>query len=112
LIGMVIMNTPLFFLYSFKYFLDNYSTSIYEESGCVTLLIKGGVLMLKYILMIFALIFLLNCAGIQSQWYYQRYSTKYTKQNKWSNAYTSQINANTVINAYELYQSTSTTTGQ
>ncbi len=52
-------------------------------------------------------VFSIGCAGFQSPWYYQRYSTKYTKASKWSNPYTSQIKPTDVIMMYNYYSTVS-----
>ncbi|MGC8928814.1 MAG: hypothetical protein ACP5QK_12955 [Myxococcota bacterium] len=64
-----------------------------------------------FIAALLLLVFVVGCAGFQNQWYYQRYSTKYTKTNKWSNPYASQLKPTDIITFYNYYSTFSSTSG-
>ncbi|MCX7958161.1 MAG: hypothetical protein N3B13_03870 [Deltaproteobacteria bacterium] len=66
--------------------------------------------MRTFIVILLLLAFMAGCAGFQNPWYYQRYSTKYTKANKWSNPYASQLKPTDIITIYNYYNTMSSTT--
>lgn len=65
--------------------------------------------MRTFIVILLLIAFLVGCAGLQNQWYYQRYTAKYTKANKWSNNYTSQLSPLDIYRIYNAYNSINVT---